>query len=118
MVAKCWCQAYKFWGTIVEMGSERFENVALQTSWVMHRELGRGWVHDMISVFIRIGFSQSMEDSLTMQTWDASDIKSNYVNFKEKVEEFFIEKMMVELLAANSKYYFLAEIYSGNFPPA
>ena len=76
VVAKCWCQAYKFWGTIVEMGSERFENAALQTSWVMHRELGRGWVHDMISVFVRIGFSPSMEESLTMQAWAASDIKS------------------------------------------
>ena len=111
IVARLWRQAYRFWAKVVDMGSSRFEHMALQTSWAMYRDLGRGWIQDMISVFVKVGFSAPTDDFLTMQSWTASDIRLGYARFAERVDCYFEEVMREELLATKSKYDFLWSVH-------
>ena len=107
VTADIWKQSYKFWYKISSMGAERFEHVAMRASWVLFREYGTGWVSEMLSVFRRIGFVCENEDSLPLQGWSPAVINAKFVIFSQLVDEYWVQKMRQDMLAANSKYDFL-----------
>ena len=89
------------------MDPSRFEHMALQISWTMHSQLGRGWVHDMIADFVRVSFCTSVDDAITMQSWNASNTRHAYTRFTERVDSYWENSMREESLVSKSKYDFL-----------
>jgi len=108
----CWRAAYKFWAKIRAMDTSRYERVALEAAWRLHSEHRIGWIHDMLAVFVRVGFVQSWAATSVLQTWGAEHIQAKMREFVAAAERYAQESLRSKLARTDSKYGFLLLVHS------
>ena len=105
--ADSWKAAYRFWIKLCEMGESRLDRKALVAAWRLHKEHAIGWIHDMLKVFLRIGFVSSWEEADGVEEWTGQIARRRRGQFETLVDQHWAGKLRTRLEEPGSKYGFL-----------
>ena len=103
--------AYKFWAKVRAMDGSRYEWVALEAAWRLHIGHSIGWVHDMVGVFLRVGFVRTWAEGAELRAWGADKILAEMSRFLELSERFAQEALRARVWGVRSKYNFLTLVH-------
>ena len=106
-----WKHAFRFWAKIAGMDDNRFEKIALDSSWVLFREEKTGWIKDMLKVFVKVGFVSANDSPSLLQGWDQKCIFSKAADFDHLVDTYWEQELRMHLDGPASKYSFLMQIH-------
>lgn len=93
------------------MTDDRYERMALMAAWRLHREHGAGWIHQMLRVFLRVGFVESWEEAGKLEEANGAWERQKEKHVTVLVDSFWKRKLAEWLRRGNSKYGFLMRVH-------
>ena len=83
----------------------------MATAWQLFLRHKKGWVSEMVKVFVDVGFLSSADAAAGLASYSSSQLKRAEPKCSKCVECFLIDKMRSWLSRTTSKYGFLTRAY-------